>query len=272
MIHFYQSFFRFIMNRHFRSTMILSCLTGLLFFGFSNCGKVQFDKVDSPSSEATESPFGAGNNDFEANRTLIQQSCASTGSLVQKSVTVRFDNPGKTCDWEKNGNLSKKDGYFRARREQSTLFDLPPGAIICQMNLESQKSEMVYDDHFIITLNDYVIASSFDRFVPKLTSHQNNPIYNWENVVGNKWEHEFNQDQSPFCLGSNEGLAACEWPLTEQQGSFHLSYDPSVIQDLMALDVKRSEHKFEFVTVGDNDSTDCQHSPVEFTIDLIYSL
>ena len=147
--------------------------------------------------------------------------------------------------------------------------NLPEGAVLCDMNLSSEANQdMFYDDHFLLTLNDVVFATTYDNFIPMLDSigENNLPLYDWENIVANSWQV---QDETDFCLGDS---SVCSWPMSETQGSMTVSLGNRTVEEVMALDIQRNEHELQFVTTGDNNSTDCIHSEFKFDADIKYAV
>lgn len=49
-----------------------------------------------------------------------------------------------------------------------------------------------------------------------------------------------------------------------------MSYEAIVFQRIMAEDLTRNEHALKFVSIGDNDDKDCEHSDVSFSLDVEY--
>ena len=147
--------------------------------------------------------------------------------------------------------------------------NLPDGAVLCDMSLSSQENQsMFYDDHFLLTLDDVVFATTYQKFLPMLdTVGENNlPVYSWDNIVTHRWDVPY---EVGYCLGDE---SVCDWPATETQGVMSVSLSDRKVEEIMALDIERNQHQLQFVTVGDNDYTDCIHSDFEFDAELTYAV
>ena len=51
-----------------------------------------------------------------------------------------------------------------------------------------------------------------------------------------------------------------------------IDYDPKVIQDAMGQSLGVGTHTLKFVGIGDNDGFDCQHSQMDFDLQISYVL
>lgn len=229
----------------------------------------QLDDVDSP-------PDLPDNPDEDDIRTL----CEKVRNEV-KEYSFFFDNPKNlasdpkdTCSFGKNNNLGHRNEYFQARIEQRQAFKLPPRAALCGMefNFISDTQPFVYDDHFMMTLNNYVIAASYD-WSENFKQLQGLLVYDWFDLQGDFWGGNNNPKERTYCAGESEGLSQCTWPETEHVGQIKVELGDSVIYRLVAMSPELNSHEFGFVTTGDNDpSTDCQHSPFAFNIKARYVL
>ena len=176
--------------------------------------------------------------------------------------TLRFPKPSMTCEWDKDGNLSPKDQFFQGRIEQMQKLDLPVQSIICDVKFNFTKQQFRYDDHFLLTFNDAIIASSYN-FGGKFDEKYGLLRYDWSRMAGMHWD---NTQEGDFCApGGN-----CSWPATDTPGFISLEYEAYVFQKLMAEDINRNQHVLRFVSIGDNDDKDCEHSDVNFSIDVDY--
>lgn len=219
---------------------------------FQNCNKVQLTDL-SGSNLAT---YGA-----PANTPVVIAACAS-GSRQRLSKNYLFPKPAMTCEWEKAGNLAPRDHYFQARIEQDEALSLPVGSIICDVKFNFDRQQFLYDDHFVLAFNGAVIASSYN-FENVLVRRFGILRYDWTNVAGMYWDHDA---EGTFCvLGGS-----CVWPDTDVSGTINMSYESIVFQRIMAEDLMRNEHSLKFVSIGDNDDNDCEHSDVSFGLVVEY--
>jgi hypothetical protein len=244
-----------------------------LSLGFSNCSPVDFT---SPPQAAATNPGAQGVPDPEPDPQTIDQvrKACENGNYTEKNVAVKFPNPRTpdpklTCAWSQGGNLGLLDGHFQARVEQNVEFDLPVGSKICDMAFSFPDQSMKYDDHIFLAFDDALLAASYpvDDRLPK--SSAGIMTYSWSSLVGTTWP--LGNFAYVYCLGKDEGKSSCHWPETETQGTISMNFDPTILQTITARNIGRTIHQFKFITTGDNDSTDCQHEPLEFSVRVRYT-
>lgn len=195
----------------------------------------------------------------------IQASCQNE-ALQTSTIKISFPKPANTCNWGSNGNLNELNGFFQARIEQTKMLNLPAGAIICDAQFDFAEQDFLYDDHFLLLFNKSVIASSYN-FENKLTASVNNLLeYNWSHLAGMNW---ISSQEQIYCPQIPGATASCSFPGHDTQGLINLAYDPLYIQSVMANGLPQN-HSFSMVSVGDNDAMDCEHSDVEFNVQLKY--
>jgi len=49
-----------------------------------------------------------------------------------------------------------------------------------------------------------------------------------------------------------------------------MKYSSELFKRLMAVDLGRTNHSLKFVSIGDNDEEDCEHSDVSFDLTVKY--
>lgn len=192
---------------------------------------------------------------------LVVAACAK-GVRQKLSKKLLFPKPSMTCEWEKAGNLVPRNNYLQARIEQTEILSLPVGSIICEVNFTFEKQQFLYDDHFLMTFDGAVIASSFN-FEYVLKRKFDLLRYDWGQIAGMYWDKTL---EGTFCVTGG----VCSWPDTDTPGHIEMNYDALVFQKIMAEDLNRSEHSLRFVSIGDNDDNDCEHSDVSFGLDVEY--
>jgi len=178
------------------------------------------------------------------------------------------DPPG--CDWGENGNIERENGTVTARAEQVQGIALPEGTIMCDVALDfngvdpSSVQTIIYDDHFFLTFNDAVLASSHGDLVAYFPQEDDLPIYRWGSIVGVPVDWSSAQT---YCLGEEDGLAECDIPPTEEQGPISLAYDEDIIHKLARRAIDENRFDYSFITIGDNDpSSDCTHEAFTFVV------
>lgn len=219
---------------------------------FSGCNKVQMQEVDSIGAFGAPEPPETG---------FVRDSCARASQKSLKK-SYNFAKPSITCEWEQNGNLKRENEYFQARIEDAKSLQLEPGAVICDVQLSFSEQEFLYDDHFLLTFNDSVIASSYD-FSNQLESKHGLLQYNWSKIAGMYWDKDF---EGVFCAPTG----FCSWPETDTPGKINMNYSSELFKRLMAVDLSRTNHSLKFISIGDNDDKDCEHSDVSFDLTVKY--
>ena len=183
-------------------------------------------------------------------------------AIPNKEVTldVEIEDPGKTCSFGQGDNLPRLQGFFTARTEQMKTLALPAGSKICDLKLDFPAQPFRYDDHWLFLLDGVVLAASHD-FFPWLPETLGLRTYDWKKIMAKEWV--FAKD-GIYCEGMKDGLSQCKWPESEKNGDIAMSFAPVIVQKAMAVAPDLKTHSFGFVTVGDNDDTDCQHLPIKF--------
>lgn len=189
--------------------------------------------------------------------------CAQ-GQTAETVATISFPRPTQTCPWNQIGNLGIRNGYFQGRIEQTQPFTLPPQSTLCSLSFEFAEQQFVFDDHFILAFDGVVVASSYD-FTPLLDKRNKLPVYAWDKIAGTVWD---TSKEGVFCSGTG---SECSWPRTEVAGPIRMSFLPAFVQNIAALDVNRTQHRFDMITIGDNDDGDCEHAPIAFRVRAVYA-
>lgn len=193
---------------------------------------------------------------------LVQEACAATTGHRAQNVNYFFLKPLNTCEWGKDGNLEIRNGFFQGRIEQEQPLMLESGAIICDIKFSFQKQQFLYDDHFIVSFNDAIIASSYN-FQDRLTRSYDLLRYDWSKIAGMKWNVSM---EGTLCAAGGQ----CSWPKTDLDGTISMDYPSILFQRLMAEDIDRNSHSIKFISIGDNDDKDCEHSDVNFSLKVDY--
>jgi len=187
------------------------------------------------------------------------------GPLESVEDSLTFGNPSG-CPWSSGDNLSPKDLYLRARVEQPLNLKLPQGALICRMEFSIPGQGMWYDDYMWVTFDDVVLMSAINfTGLSTLKKDGNFTLYSWSAMKGLPYS-ALSTGASPFCLGQAEGLGSCTLPATDSQGSIAFSLDPSVVQKLAQIALAQNRYEVRVVSTGDNDKSDCSHTPFTFQV------
>ncbi len=255
------------MNMRHNKYLIALLLLSIQFLLFQNCAKIQV-------SEAADQSSVTDPNDPQATVSELSKSCdqaRAEGRISQYKTDIVFDNNGKTCAWEMNGNLSKFDTIVRARTENYKTVSVPSDATVCNVQLNhSDVSDFRYDDNIIMTLNDRILTST-TNFSQHFSYDSGLYKYEWGRLIGKPAQNNAS-DSTPdkqYCAGRSEGLANCLFPQTETTGRIQLDFHEALIQRVLALTTPKTL-KLGVITTGDNDDTDCLHTPIKLSVDVEY--
>jgi hypothetical protein len=264
------------MKKYFLPVMVAA----LTILSFQNCSDVSFQTSNNGKLDG-----GPTGDQIET----VNRLCNNAGaSLKTMTFNITFKNPSAeatklpVCQWDTDGNISRHDQYVTARYEQRMPVTLPANSNICGATFNFPTQEIQYDDQFFFIFNNKIVASNASFVIDNGRIQKANynlgggkivsvPDYNWANMVDTKWPAGFNDtDAYNFCLGKNENLGVCNWPITERNGDINMAFDPSLMR-AVGLDGKDSTHEIGFIMTGDNDdSTDCQHKPLSFSVTVQY--
>lgn len=254
-------------------------LGAIVLIGFQNCGsEVGFNNASSTGDLQVN---GSGDDDDiskDINVDLdgdedddideINKKCSSS-ALKVANITLQFPKPNLTCDFGNNGNMPALNNYLTARIEQTRSLNLPEGAVICDASFNFVQQPWLYDDHFLVLFNKSVIAASYDFSITNTLEKKNFGLleYDWMKIAGMYWN---TQHEAIYCPNIPGGTSTCSFPDTDVNGEIKLAYDTKFIRSIMTNGIP-ANHSFTVVSVGDNDTQDCEHSDLEFTVQVKYA-
>ncbi len=198
------------------------------------------------------------------------RSACEAGEPQDVELEIFFEDPDRMCPFGEGDNLRREQGVMTARIEQTAEVELPAGGLACDLEFDFQGIDpsteqiMEYDDNFLLTFNDVVLASNNAQVTDELgTDEQDLLLYEWDDVVG----LEFDFGETPnYCLGEEDGLSDCTIPVPETPGPISLEFDGPLVDALSLRAVQLERYVFGFVTTGDNDDSDCSHEDFEFLV------
>lgn len=176
-----------------------------------------------------------------------------------------------------SGNLSIRDGYLRARYTQLKKLTLPPNVVICDLELSGPEKSFRYDDIFFFNFNGKILASNHKSEIEKFLPHENINLlsieknldfftYDWLKIRNSPFKNEAND----FCLGFEENLSRCQWPITEQKGTIQLQFHPEILIRIAASRATNNQ-ELEMVITGDNNpDVDCYHDRLDLKVKVKY--
>ena len=118
-----------------------------------------------------------------------------------------------------------------------------------------------FDDHMLLTYNNYILFSTTDEFVYRLDDgNWSGKLYDWQNVQGS---YAFN--------GS-----VWEWGNTDffSDDGFELYVADGKMNNVNNISIDEQSLEFMLAVMGDNDTSgdgdgaDCYHNGLTFTVDI----
>lgn len=254
----------------------------VLMMLFQNCTRPEVSFSDSQKTESAQSsespplqplPPEASSTAPNPGNSLAKncEDARKRGKMSLQISQVNFNDPGKACSWGLNGNINPINEYNTARAEQFEKIQIPSGATICNVKLSNYEQQMFfYDDNILVTMNRFVLASTtnFSKFLKNINGYSK---YEWSQLVGKPGQtlkSDTTQDKQ-YCAGKNQGYSRCSFPETQRYGNIQLSFDERIIQNILSISTP-NELELGVVTTGDNNDTDCQHVPVDFSVEIEY--
>lgn len=217
------------------------------------------------------------------------QDLIDSGEILTAQQTVRFEDTkvesgrSKVCNFaeankvSKDGNLSMRNVYLRSRYTQNQIIDLPANAVICDMDIESPEQNFNYDDVFFLTLNQSILASNHKKALkevlsPEIVTHGGTGrnislyTYDWLKLRNTFFANVAND----FCLGEEQNLSTCQWPVTQEYGKLKLKFDSEILIRLSQKQIA-NQQKLSFVITGDDDpKSDCYHQRLDLNLQIKY--
>jgi len=203
----------------------------------------------------------------------LEDACEELEVAGEEVFEVVFEASTGGCNWDEDGNLPASQGLLTARTEVIQVIELEETQLACDLDFEftdissEYDPRMYYDDNFVFSFNDVVLASSYAPWVDVFDQEGSLAFYDWEQIVGS--EIQFSGVPS-YCLGEDEGLSECRIPPPETQGVMALEFDDSLDTELAFRALEEGEIRFMFAAMGDNDSSDCYHEEFAFEVTVPY--
>lgn len=226
---------------------------------------------------------GSGSNMPPPSAEEVIATCANS-PRIQMVTEVSFPSR-RDCSWgttsggaiqlSANGNLPIKDGWIRAREEQTVSINVPQGAILCSLELSSKTNQIHFDDFFSMRVDQYVVAASKVLANALIKDASGHYTWDWPRIRGDGSTGAGTQMQD---IGKYCGTGDCLLPEHDTPGAFALNFsleDNASQQNTMnaALFAKlanKTKIDITATATGDNDDDDCFHSGGEFTAKIYY--
>ena len=225
------------------------------------------------------------------------QSATADGSIKVHQTTIHFP-AAIECEFNETGttlahinsagNGPRIDRSVTARVEQDFRLELPSAGKVCDIDFNFPQQTMQYDDEILLLLNNHVLMSSKNYSVNSGSSYYRDngffvndlglQVYNWSGGNNHLYGLYYSHAVTPkYCLGLDSSTPnyadRCQIPPTETNGQIKL--------DIPQTDIIRLGHSsnnlanissldFGFVSTGDNDNGDCEHSAFSFNVTVKY--
>ncbi len=189
------------------------------------------------------------------------------GPTLDIEFTIAFPAT-EGCAWGEDGNDDATQGETSARTEQEVELRLPDNAVVCGLSLDFEEferredPEVFFDDHFLFTLNDVVLAADYGDMVDEFGEVNGLPRYDWDDLLGFETEEE----PDTFCLGEDDG-SDCELPDPGEEGEYSLSFVGDTVDALIASAIEDERFEFGFIVTGDDNPGDCTHRGFQVTLE-----
>ncbi|MEL6342381.1 MAG: hypothetical protein AAFV53_04565 [Myxococcota bacterium] len=237
----------------------------LTFLLMTACSDYQVNPIEDPGLGPvvvdTGSPGQGDVPDEDDPLEVEERLTCQTGDRVVLSEVIRFP-ARENCLWSVEGNLGPRDGHNQARFTETELLDLPAYSDLCSLSIVSQTSDLVFDDHFTLTLGDWVLVGGGGYPIESLEAQSGMFLFDWEAVKGQPiiWDGQYH------CLGGPESV--CVIPGHDQRAPLELAFTEEAMQPLAETLDGESGLAISLHTFGDNDDGDCAHSDIQLLIEV----
>ncbi len=181
---------------------------------------------------------------------------AAARQIQQTATLEKF--PGAKCPWNQGDNMSKKDGYARARVEKTVSInptDCAGTATLDQLTITAPASgDYLFDDSLVILLDGKVLGEP-NTFTKAQALGTN---WSWGNVKNTR-QYSTRQNTEFVCFTGE----ICQVPRTRKsqsggsKGAVNISLSAVALDRI--IDRNAQNHSLTVAVVGDNNpGTDCQ--------------
>jgi len=261
--------------------IVISMILGavVLMTSFNNCG--QNGSISAISSDEKFDVFvdetlnNCAQADLVGKIQTLNQAIEFKDSRIEsgKNQICNFAPTGQTTA---NGDLDMKEGQLRARYEQSQKLNLPANAVICDVRMTNSLSSFRYDDVFFFKFNNYILATNDKTAVNQRLAPVSRFTYQGQSadLFAYDWNllrtAPFKNIVDDYCVGKDQGLSQCSWPVSEQAGSIKFEFNPALLIR-MSAQIPSQDQTFSFAITGDNDpNLDCYHEKLMFSMTVKY--
>jgi len=189
--------------------------------------------------------------------------CAAR-NVTTYSAPALIDDRDGGCPFGEGDNIAEDQAVLTARVEEFVLADVGVDTLLCSIDLDFD-GNWHYDDHFFLTWNGKVLASSDAGLVDEFFTAGSFPIYAWDDIV----ELQISGSSGDkFCACEEDGDADCTIPSGgNNSGRMDIEFE-SNLQAELALDAwTQGQVEIGLITTGDNDDEDCGHSDLDLELE-----
>ena len=172
------------------------------------------------------------------------------------------------CEWNQNDNLHEREAFFQARKEQFVSYELDYEEEICDVRFAFSTEfggiefPFHYDDHVLFTFNDRIVFNSYAPLNENFATDEHGYFfYDWNDMKGVPMQFYV----APYGVGDHIQM---NLPDHDQLGDASLSVDGTALSHLTREALKEKRLDLQFVSFGDNDSHDCEHSGFSFWVEV----
>ena len=225
---------------------------------------VSSDTDISTDVEPEESGIETNNDVVITSPDQVVEACQ--GQRTQVVLQVNFPERTDACDFGNDGNNNKQDKRFSARAVTTQQISIPQNALLCSFAIQSQATDLRYDDAFFFNVDNYLITGSHKTMVDLLDTHPvaNLKLWNFEKVKGQ--EVDFGEDKLDYCTTN----ATCIIPPHDQTGPFNIKLETNEVAPLVIALNGKENIDLSIVTGGDDNDSDCTHSPFNLIANYSY--
>ncbi|MCB9682462.1 MAG: hypothetical protein H6733_13440 [Alphaproteobacteria bacterium] len=190
--------------------------------------------------------------------------CALDPHLVQTFEV--FFPARQDCQWNTGGNLAPNNEHNTAQAIDTAVVQLPTTGTLCDLDIASSTSNLEFDDHFTLTLDEWVLVGGGSGY-PMTALQEFNGLYryDWSRIAGTPFA---DRDAAYWCLGQPD--STCTVPPTEQAGRLDIDLEGPMMARLTDEMRNRQDLPFALRVFGDDNVGDCRHTDVRLQVTIAW--
>lgn len=225
---------------------------------------VSVTRMDATSA-ATKNGY-----EYSANPTNHVACSASSTSKVLVNRVISFPSSLNGAGCVYSSAYPPKSGYAQARKEYLSSVQVPANVVVCNAALEIKDTDFLVRNHFILSLNNRVLAASSSATVGRMDrdAASNLFIYSWAKAAGvafnlNSYCLRAGTTNGPICQFSNPTV-----------NHFNIHYKPleSDLKPALSLRAASGQHFVRLTVIGDAQANDCTADALSGTMAVTYDI